>query len=934
MNIARPHYPAIRSIFLAMCYPVTDHYDTTLSTIGSILVQSTRAQSPMIIRATLIGLPSLFTSLARRKGGHDADSAKFLKIAMESFNFESHVIQYAKSKIDGIKVSAMLSLAQLVRLHAVASIVASGEDSGIDNSASVYLRQQLNPMTSEIFTSILGLWSFDKCPVVTMKDAHFYSVLGLLMSRKNASGSCFLSNNDSSQVWMASIIYLRSILAVVPASILRSLNTLEFLLDNRRFNIYDAFMKGQDSIAGKIPNPAWIFLAPFIARDVSTQAYAAKTFGSTIFCNGCKVFSAFFIPVIDTINSRETCELAVGKLFLEISALLKLCGLGQDALFFMEADAMPSHSVGACQSNVKISMQVFTSLCRSMPVKTAVGNCILERSLLSLIRIWIASEGGYAFDSEIDVSPTSHSSLASSAFDQLIAIFKLINDSSHSVELMKQVRRIMSKILCEFFLPQQDIAASIRYRLLSVFIGTFLLQLAATQSRRAFNTFEVSNAFEIVEFIDGVYPSVIVQFIKDEDHGAIQMCAAFRMYLLSEAKKLNKEEQRVQKKQLTEVIVGTRQENKRLGHLSRSLVPGVSISTAKLIENAKLLCIKTDVISYLLPQLLLYPEQAPLRFFTNTICQSELNYPDILREIGLPVLKTLVWELGGDDPDEDIQEEMYDISLVGDNVKRKDIRLALTKGFMLRDVGTSSNMQQLLMSPSDDGASDACARSWVAPNIMYLLVNIVLHQWSKRSERDKFQVIKSLRGMLKYLPPSESPQYMPQIMSAINNAISSTMHPGQPEDSQMSKLNYIAVATLFDFLKIVISHDAAQVGLNLVYISVALFPLFESTRPRCENDLARSRAVQLLEWLASGDANDCLPRYFSEIPFLPFTQDLTKVRALLVEKGVWLDDVRLMSQQTDPEADSSKVALLGSRFYNRMNVSTIMCGNLIRCIVD
>jgi hypothetical protein len=917
-----------------MWFPATDHYDTTLSTIGSILVQSTRAQSPMIIRATLIGLPTLFTSLARRKGGHDADSAKYLKIAMESFNFESHVVQYAMSKIDGIKVSALLSLAQLIRLHAAASIVASGEDSGNDNSASLYLQKQLNPVTNGIFTPVLRLWSFDICPVVTMKEAHFLHALGLPMYWTNAWGSCYLSSSDCSLRWMASLVYFRSILAVVPVSILRSLKSLEFFVDNRRFNIYDAFMKGEESMSSKIPTPAWVLLAPFISRDVSTQAYAAKSFGDTILGNGCKVLSAFFIPENDTINHREACEMAVGRLFSEISALLKLCGLGQDALFCRDADVMPSHSVDACPSDVKISMQVFTSLCRSMPVKTAVGNCILERSLLSLIRIWIASEGGYAFDSEIDVFPTSQSSLASSVFDQLIAIFKLINDSSHSVELMKQVRNIMSKILCEFFLPQQDIAASIRYRLLSVFIGTFLLQLAATQSRRALNTFEVSNAFEIVEFIDGVYPSVIVQFIKDEDHGAIQMCAAFRMYLLSEAKKLNKEEQRVQKKQLTEVIVGTRQENKRLGHLSRSLVPGVSISTAKLIENAKLLCIKTDVISYLLPQLLLHPEQAPLRFFTNTVCQSELNYPDILREIGLPVLKTLVWELGGDDPDEDIQEEMYDISLVGDNVKRKDIRLALTKGFMLRDVGASSNLQQLLMSPSDDGASGACARSWVAPNIMYLLVNIVLHQWSKRSERDKFQAIKSLRGMLKYLPPSESPQYMPQIMSAINNAISSTMHPGQSEDSRMSKLNYIAVATLFDFLKIVISHDAAQVGQNLVYISVALFPLFEITSPGCENDLARKRAVQLLEWLASGDANDCLPRYFTEIPFLPFTQDLAKVRTLLVEKGVELDDVRLMSQQTDPEADTSKVALLGSRFYNRMNVSTIMCGKLIQCIVD
>jgi hypothetical protein len=158
-----------------------------------------------------------------------------------------------------------------------------------------------------------------------------------------------------------------------------------------------------------------------------------------------------------------------------------------------------------------------------VPSKTAVGIFIVERSLLSLIRIWIASEGGYAFDSETeDDSPVCHCSLASNAFDQLNEIFKCIrehSDPSYSMELLKHVDSIMSKIFCEFFLPQQEIVASLRYRLLSVFVGTFLLPSSVSQRRRAHNSFEVSSAFEIMEFIDGVYPLVIVQLIKDEDHG-------------------------------------------------------------------------------------------------------------------------------------------------------------------------------------------------------------------------------------------------------------------------------------------------------------------------------------------------------------------------------------------------------------------------------
>lgn len=404
------------------------------------------------------------------------------------------------------------------------------------------------------------------------------------------------------------------------------------------------------------------------------------------------------------------------------------------------------------------------------------------------------------------------------------------------------------------------------------------------------------------------------------------MCAAFRMYLLSEAKKANKEENRVQKKNVNEFVIGTRRENQRSGPLSRSLVPGVQISTQKLIGNAKLLCIKADVISHVLPQLLLHPSRAPLRFFTTKVCQGELDYPDIIREIGLQVLKSLVWELGGDDPEEDKEEEMYYCgSAVENSPKRKDVRLALTKGFLLREGTESPKVKHLLMSPSQDSTSDdtlcaSTAGSWIAPNFMYLLVDVVLHRWarSSSSERDKFRVIKCLRAMLAFLPSSESTKYMPQILTAVNNAIASTVIPDKAKNDRLAKLRFIAVATLFDYVKIVASHDASQVGENLTTLAVALFPLFcDDEFLDDNNDLARKHAVQMLEWLASGDADENLPLYFSDIPFLPITQDLAKVRNILVQKGVELDDVRLMSQQGAPRETNDDAQ---SKFHNRMNI--------------
>jgi hypothetical protein len=162
-------------------------------------------------------------------------------------------------------------------------------------------------------------------------------------------------------------------------------------------------------------------------------------------------------------------------------------------------------------------------------------------------------------------------------------------------------------------------------------------------------------------------------------------------------------------------------------------------------------------------------------------------------------------------------------------------------------------------------------------------------------------------------------------MTAINNAISTTIFPGRAI-RQYYNLRYIAVATLFDFIKIVALHDAAQVGGNLIIIVVAILPLFDSEVPDYENGRARRHAVNMLEWLASGEADGTLPRYFHEIPFLPFTQDLARFRTILVEKGIHLDDMHIMSQQqVGPQVSTNDYALLESRFYNRMNVSRCSC---------
>lgn len=162
----------------------------------------------------------------------------------------------------------------------------------------------------------------------------------------------------------------------------------------------------------------------------------------------------------------------------------------------------------------------------------------------------------------------------------------------------------------------------------------------------------------------------------------------------------------------------------------------------------------------------------------------------------------------------------------------------------------------------------------------FLLVNIILHQWKRRSSRDKFQVIKTLRVMLHYLPPGDLLKYTPQIMTAINSSLSACTS-ASGEDL---KLRYMTVVTLFDFVKIVASEDASQISVDLTQIVVALFPLFND-EVYGHNDLARKKGVNMLEWLVEGDLAEC----FRDIPFLPSTTDLQRIRSSLKAKGLQLD---------------------------------------------
>ena len=909
---------------VALC---SKKYEPTLSSFSCVLEAGSKQHQPsMLTKTMLVALPTLFLSVATSQGGQGVSAAKKLVSLIESFNFDDNVIRHTRSDNHEDECAAYLSLSRFAGLYSAASLAISNQNESDSDS----LWHELDLSARGIRGHFRDIQCLEECFLYTKKQTSL-PIFGSIVNVFRLIG------NEEPKLQFAKTMYLQTILALTPISVLRKSGSHEFLRDKRHYKVFDEIvqtmngMSYKETSSSEVPAPIWFLLMPFACRDARSQALALRNFGTLLFADEGELLLAFFTPrdtklTFAQISDNEAKGTA-DMFFHEIEYLLfRFCGMSQDLLFSLEIDAANQHQPSAATvSDASVSVLLFRSLCESSPTNSAAGCFIFQRSLLGLVRIWVASSVGSCINEISNGDPTVSSTIACAALDALRAIF----DCHPHVQAQANI--IMSELFSEFFLPSVkcESLGALRYQLLATFIHACFLPSGRNQHLSIQNA---SNVSRIMEFLDNVYPSVIVKMIEDEDHAGIQMCTAFRMYLLAEHRNATKEEAKARKKNMLELIVGARSD-KRRASLSRSLVPGMSISTKKLIENAKLLCSKVEVLKEVLPRLLLQSSRSSLYFFITKVCQSEVNISDFLREkVGQHVLKTLVWELGGDDPDEDDEDEMYYGPFTGKGPRRKDVLLALTKGFLLKDDEHSSEIKQLLMSPSEEAGDltlcTSTAGKWISPNFMYLLVNVVVYKWNMRSEQEKFQATKCLRFILQYLPPADSPQYMPQITAAINNVMALPIVSNEGRMKQLSRLRFVAVKGLFDFIKIVASHDSSQVGENLTLIVVTLFPLFDdNVLPSSEAILSRKKVAEMLQWLANNQ--DILP-YFREVPFLPYAEDLRDIRNILLQKGINIDDVRLLSQHTGSHDDVDDATELQSRFHARLNVSTSLVSTFMR----
>jgi hypothetical protein len=392
-----------------------------------------------------------------------------------------------------------------------------------------------------------------------------------------------------------------------------------------------------------------------------------------------------------------------------------------------------------------------------------------------------------------------------------------------------------------------------------------------------------------MEFVATLLPSVITASVMAEDHDLLLLVTGFKLFLCGEQRKISKAAKKA-------ANVGT---VRLLGDSPRSTtsaskMPGVESSRKELVEHTKLLCLSPEIIELILPRILMMPDRSQLIFFLDVVLQRKMPLQQMLASKDGVFLKGIVWEYGR----------------IGDVVSAER---ALRTAAEARERASQTRLSGESPSGSRRQTEDNTAAClWVTARFMYLLVNVVQHRWRSRSVPERTRALRCLRWMIKFLSPSDAPQYLPQIMATINVVMSGD--PGSSDESQPGtwQLRLLAIQALSDFVRTATQCQYETVGSSLATIVVSVFPVLAPDANTSTRDIelrayeeAGKVAVDLLEWLTQGNVGKNLATYFRDVPFLPPTVALDRVREALKMHGVNFDNLLVFSSTENTQHDFS-----------------------------
>jgi hypothetical protein len=620
----------------------------------------------------------------------------------------------------------------------------------------------------------------------------------------------------------------------------------------------------------------------------------------------------------ESLHQCAALELVVAPLFQEIDRLLcRYCQVPQSQLSFtmgnsvmndVSASGISSVATKKASSKNALSYQrsavtALSSLCQYADIESPCGLLVFEHSMSRLVRFWTALDSE---QSQIVLDDSANSvSTSAMAFGEMIRLNRIRN--LQSILTQKSFERFMPRLFSDILLPSTgmilgsggaDVPGIVeresrerQFRFLLTFIGSFLLpsvESTACSSKTA--TVHGSYCLHcVIEFVATVLPSVITASVMVEDHDLLLLVTGFRLFLRGEKRKVDKTAKKA-------ASFGT---GRLLGSSPRSTATtsktlGVDSSRKELVEQTKLLCLSPEIIELILPRTLMMPDRSQLIFFLDIVLQRKMPLQKMLASKDGVFLKGIVWEYGR-------------------NGDFGSAERALRTAAEARERASQTRLSGESPSGSRRQTEDnTAARLWVTTRFMYLLVNVVQHRWRSRSIPERTRALRCLRWMIKFLSPSEAPQYLPQIMATINVVMSGD--PGSSDESQPGtwQLRLLAIQALSDFVRTAIQCQYETVGSSLATIVVSLFPVLapDVNTSKPDNELrayeeAGKVAVDLLEWLTQGSVGTNLATYFRDVPFLPPALALDKVREALKTHGVNFDNLLVFSSTENTQRDLS-----------------------------
>ena len=608
----------------------------------------------------------------------------------------------------------------------------------------------------------------------------------------------------------------------------------------------------------------WAFRVPFVDEDPDIRRITSNYFGLMLLTNRALMLKFLFFQDNNDSTERLDEELAFKQAWSKVV----------DEVGKSLSNILPNKAGGLIPIENAIStLKCFSNICLYANLEYSSDSIAHSFALVQLFRCWARKD-----TCVLNRGCGIHSQLSNLAFSEIYNLQirrPLFQDISKSTELLSS---IFSDIYIETPWRDNDVELDREFSLLYEFSRTFLIPQHYTRGPD-----------EVLKVFEKILPMLLTTFILSEDlSNLLGCCSGYRIFLRQKANS----------------------NGSKLRYKSKTIVQ------RKRQEELCILCL--DNMHKILPHLLLQGGKSCLVFLLTRVLvgQEQISLAKLVQHRELSVLKALISRVALDIKDDvNVDDQRIDTSdsilnslTLSRYLNSKDGITALHKASLLRfqeslvDRSSRRNDEEevavydfvIMEATPFEKTGYGMITKWVGRNFMFLLVNNVLDRLTESGKNDEKSTViamKSLLVLLHFVEPDSAPQYIPQVMSAVNAAIGDGS-----EDSDnliVKKSRLLAIRALSKFVHILLSHQVSTVGSNLSTIIVSLFPVIveSSCGMTCiYTRKAMNEAIDLIENLVIDDniSSELLP-YFKFIPFLPANDALSKTKSFLKAKGIEVD---------------------------------------------